>query len=142
MLRIIGGVIGGFAALFACLFALFTPAYLVLGADGAFQPGSYEVSGTWIILSVIVSAIGAVVGGFACKLIAGKQAAVWILIALFLALSANKIISEQSRIVPPRAGNVANIEAMNSAKFPTWLLYVMPLISVAGLLAGARLKQD
>ncbi len=79
MLRKIIGVVAGYVAMAVLIFILFTVLYLILGADGAFQPGNYQASGTWLVLSFILGLIAAVVGGFVCVLIAkDKKAALWL----------------------------------------------------------------
>ncbi len=69
MLKTVGGVIVGYIVMFILVFALFSLAYLALGANGAFKPGTYDVSTLWLALSVIVSLAAAIVGGFICSLI-------------------------------------------------------------------------
>ena len=143
MLRAIGGVVVGYVAMFICIFTLFTLAYLVLGANGAFQPGSYEVSGIWLVLVAIVSGVAAVVGGFVCKLIARNSGAVYALLALVLVLGVVFGIAGANKVVPPvRANEVANIEAMQNAKTPVWMMLLGLVISGAGVVVGARLKRD
>ena len=75
MLRKIIGVVAGYVIMALLIFILFTLLYLVIGADGAFQPGNYQASGTWLVLSFILGLIAAVVGGFVCVLIAKDKKA-------------------------------------------------------------------
>lgn len=143
MLKAIGGVVIGYVAMFICVFTLFTLAYTLLGANGAFQPGSYDVSGTWLVIAVAVSALAALVGGFVCKAIARSSGAALALAGLVLVLGVVSAIIGANKTVPPvRAANVGNIEAMNYAKTPTWMMLLMPVIGAAGVLVGARLKSE
>lgn len=142
MLRKIGGVIAGYVAMFLCIFALFTGAYLALGPDGSFQPGTYEVSGIWVVLSLVVSVVAAVLGGLVCKLIGGAKAPLGLAV-LVVILGVVSAIFERQRVVPPvRAANVGNLEAMQNAKQPIWIHLLMPVIGAVGVLAGAPLKQE
>ena len=62
MWRAILSVIAGYLAMFLFVFVSFSAAYLTMGTEGAFQPGSYEVSGLWLAVSFVLS-LGAAVGG-------------------------------------------------------------------------------
>ena len=62
MLRTIGAVLLGYIVMFVVVFVLMTGAYLGLGAERAFRPPSYEVSGLWTMLSIFIG-LAAAVGG-------------------------------------------------------------------------------
>ncbi len=51
MLRVVIAVIVGYAVMAFLVFATFSLLYLMLGADGAFRPGTFEPSTTWVVLS-------------------------------------------------------------------------------------------
>ena len=122
---------------------LFTLAYLVLGANGAFQPGTYDVSVAWLVLAPIVAAVAGVVGGLVCKLIARTSGASLALVALVLVLGVASAVAGMNKVAPAaRAGDVQNLAAMRNAKTPTWMMLLMPVIGAVGVLAGARLKGD
>jgi hypothetical protein len=42
---------------------------------------------------------------------------------------------------PVRAGGFGNLEAMTGARQPDWVGFVNPLVGVAGVLAGGRLRR-
>lgn len=42
---------------------LFSLAFPVLGADRVFAPGTFDPSGTWIVLSIVIGLGAAVAGG-------------------------------------------------------------------------------
>ncbi|MBM4109337.1 MAG: hypothetical protein FJ255_11125 [Phycisphaerae bacterium] len=64
--RAILAVIVGYIVMAAVVFGLFTGAYPLLGADGAFKPNSWEVSTTWLAASFALGLIAAVMGGLVC----------------------------------------------------------------------------
>ncbi len=66
MWRSIGAVILGYVAMAAAVFVTYTLAYLIMGADGAFRPDSYDVSGLWLVASIVLGLIAAVIGGLIC----------------------------------------------------------------------------
>lgn len=143
MLRIVAAVVVGYLVLFLCVFALFSGAFLTLGSDRAFEPGSYQVSTTWILVSSVLSFAAAVVGGFVSKLIArtqtGPKALAGVVLVLGLAMAAMVAMAPS----PPmdRPGDLANLEAMQQARQPVWAAVLNPLFGVAGVLLGGRLKK-
>ena len=68
--RAIVSVVLGYVMMAATVFFTFTAAYLIMGADGSFKPGTYEVSALWLIVSFVLSFVAAVLGGYVCALIA------------------------------------------------------------------------
>ena len=89
MLRTVLAVIAGYLVMFVCVFVSFTAAYLLMGADGAFLPGSYEVSLTWLAASFVLGLLAALVGGIVCAKIApaGRAPDVLAVLVLVLALA-------------------------------------------------------
>jgi tellurite resistance protein TehA-like permease len=144
MLRAIGGVVIGYLVLALLIFTTFTIAYLVIGAEGAFKPGSYEVTPVWLVTSFALSLVAAIASGFVCAAIAKNPKATLALAGLVLALGLvmallTCLASDDSR-PQLREGNVGNLEAMQNARQPTWVALVNPFIGAAGILLGARLK--
>ena len=84
MVRNILGVVLGYVAMFAFVFISFTVLYLILGADGSFESGTYEVSIVWVIISFILGLAAAVLGGYLCVLFLKNNKAVLVLAALVL----------------------------------------------------------
>lgn len=146
MLRTIGGVAGGYITMILFVFVLFSIAYLAMGADGAFKPGSYDVTALWLIVSFVLSFLAAIVGGFVCAAIARNSRGPLILAGLVVVLGLIMCISvltaSNSDAARIRAANVGNLEAMQNAKQPTWVALLNPLIGAAGVILGARLKRQ
>lgn len=143
MLRIVASVVVGYIVLFLCVFALLSGAYLALGADGAFQPGSYQVSTTWILISFVLSFAAAVVGGLVSRGIARSQTGPRALAGLVLVLGLVMAVSVAMSPPPPavRDASLPNMEAMMKAQTPFWVAVLNPLVGVAGVLLGGRLKK-
>jgi hypothetical protein len=70
MLRAAGSVVVGYLVMFVVVFATFTVAYLAMGTEGAFRPGTYDVTALWLIVSLLLSFVAATVGGLVCATIA------------------------------------------------------------------------
>ena len=64
--RAILAVIVSYVVMILLTSAVFMGAYLVLGADQAFKPSSFQASNRWIVLMLVVSLVVAVIGGFIC----------------------------------------------------------------------------
>jgi len=145
MLRAVLAVFVGYLVMALIVFTTFSLTYLLMGADGAFKPGTYEVTPLWLVVSFVFSFIAAVVGGWVCATIAGRAtapkgfAAVVFILGLIVALSVIMSSDTRSQI---REGNVGNMAAMQNAKQPGWVALMNPLIAPAGILMGARLKKE
>jgi peptidoglycan/LPS O-acetylase OafA/YrhL len=128
----------------AVIFATFTGAYLVMGAAGAFKPGTYEPSRTWIAASFALGLIAAVLGGLTCAAIArdgrGTKWLAVLVVVLGLALAVPALMKPSGGPPEPRTGDVSNIEAMQKAKTPPWIALLNPFVGAAGVLIGGRLK--
>jgi hypothetical protein len=143
MVKGIIAVVVGYAVMFVLIFATFTAAYLAMGADRAFQPGSYEVSCLWLTVSFALGLIASVVGGYVCAAVAGGRQAPLVLALLVVVLGlvmAVPVALAGDVEGKARIGDVANIEAMNNARQPVWVVFLNPLLGAAGVLLGARLK--
>lgn len=144
MLRSILAIIASYVVMFIFLFAAFTGCYFALGAEGAFQTDSYEVSTIWIALTVVVCLLAGTIGGFLCAAISQSKRTcqVFAFIVFFLGLLACIPAMKRSPDAPNvRAGEVSNLEAMKLAVSPMWLHLLTPVVSAAGVLLGARMKR-
>jgi len=146
MTKKILGVVAGYIAMAAFIFLTFTVLYLLLGADGAFEPGNYNVSTTWLVLSFLLGLIAAIIGGFVCVLIArNRKVAMWlagIVLVLGFVLAIPALGESDDERNKVRDGEVSNTEAMQNAKQPPLALILNPLIGAIGVIAGSRLKKD
>jgi hypothetical protein len=125
------------------VFGLFSLAFLLLGPDGAFQAGSYEVSTTWLGVWAVVTVVAAFVGGWACRAVARSQRAGAWLAGLVVALGVASAAMEGAKPEPgPRPAAVDNTAAMMNAKQPAWVAWVTPVLGAAGVLLGARRKGE
>ena len=146
MVRNILGVVLGYVAMFAFVFITFTVLYFILGADGSFEPGTYEVSIIWIILSFILGLAAAILGGYVCILISKNQIAALGLAGLVLvigiAMAIPALNDSTNEVQEMRSADVPNFEAMQKAKQPPIVLLLNPIIGALGVFVGSRLKKD
>ena len=146
MTKKILGVVAGYIAMAAIIFLTFTGLYLLLGADGSFEPGNYNVSTTWLLLSFLLGLIAAIIGGFVCVLIArDRKVAMWlagIVLVLGFVVAIPALGESDDERNKVREGEVSNTEAMQNAKQPPLTLILNPIIGAIGVIAGSRLKKD
>ncbi len=142
MVKRVLGVILGYVVMAAILFGGLTAAYLAMGADKAFQPGSYETSMIWNIIFLPVGIIAAIAGGFFCRKFTkscGATMSLAVLVFLFGALSAVFMVLENDEPPVERTAEVGNFEAMISAQQPMWAAFANPVVGAMGVMVGGCL---
>lgn len=141
MLRDVLGVIAGSAAAIAFTFAAFSAAYLLLGAERAFKPRSFQVSTLWLILGFAVVLLAALLGGALCRLIARSMNPAYVLAAIVLVLGVVMAVPTLTagEDEPFRRAGLTMLEAMTRARQPMVAAMLSPLIGAAGVVVGATL---
>ena len=142
MLKSIVGVIVGYVVMAIFSFAAFTCAYLGLGVERVFEAGSYDVSTIWMVVMIVLSLIGGILGGWICAAISKSKGACTAFAVIVLALGLIVAIMTKMKEHPDtaRSGDVPNFEAMQKAQTPTWLCLLTPVLGAAGVLFGAKKK--
>ena len=144
MVRNIAGVIVGYIVMGLFIFLTFSALYLLMGTESAFKPGTYEVSGLWLVSSFLLAIIAAALGGYACAAIARSSKAPLALAALVIVLgllAAIPVLRAANQAPASRAGEVSNMEAAGKAQQPGWVALLNPFVGAAFVLAGARLRR-
>ena len=143
MLRSIVAVIVSYVVMFVFFMAFFTGCFITLGVERVFQADSYEVSTLWIGLTMILSVLGAMIGGYLCAAISKSKrtcqvfAFIVFLAGLLACIPAMKRNPDAPNV---RAGEISNLEALKLEVSPMWVHLVTPVLSAAGVLLGARMK--
>ena len=114
MLRSILGAIAGYVIMFFIIFLPFSAAYLALGADGAFVPGGYDVSMTWIVVSFVLGFLAALVAGYAAAVIGKGSTAVKILAGIVVVLGIVSAVAV-SMSAKPEGPRTAGVSRTNSS---------------------------
>ena len=143
MVRVILAVIVGYVALFLFIFVTFSVAYLTMGADAAFRPGTYEPSNLWLVISFVLGFIAAIIGGCVAATIArgGKAPLVLAGLAFVLAIAFAIPVLMANTEPSVRDSSVPNMDAMWRAAQPAWVVLLQPFLTVGGILLGARLQR-
>lgn len=146
MLKVIGSAVAGYVVMFISVMILMTLSWFILGADGAFKPGVWEVTGLWLFLMIASAAIAAVAGGYTASAISSDDRVPKVLIAVVVVmgvLSALPLILGSVPTPPlPRPDELPMMEAMTNGIQPLWIALLNPLVGAAGVLAGSRLQSE
>lgn len=145
MVRSVIGVIVGYIVMIVLQVAAFMTLYAVIGADWSFKPHSFQASTRWTLAQFVVIAVTAVIAGVVCAIIARGGRAPIALAVIVLILGICAAVWKTS-LQPPdktslRLGPVSQVEAMNKAWHPTWVVFLGPVLGAAGILIGGRLKR-
>jgi hypothetical protein len=143
MIRTILSVIAAYFVMAFTMFLTFTLLYLVLGAEGSFKPGSYDISTAWMIGSVVLGFLAVLIGGYVAVLLSKEpKAALWFgAIVLVVSLLVGYAAYQKGNPHEIRAGNVGNTEAMTKAQNPTWLNFLVPFTGFLAAIIGGRLRK-
>jgi hypothetical protein len=143
MAKVLAGVVAGYVVMLAVVFGLMSLAWMALGAEGAFQPGTFAVTGTWIALSVVVALVAAVAGGWTCARITPDPRAIRLLLFVVVVLGAIfavPVLTAPAGPPPPRPEGLAMMEAMKQGVQPGWVALLNPVLGAVGAIVGARLR--
>ena len=144
MVRSVLSVVVGYAAMFAAIFLTFSALYFLLGQELSFQPGSYDPSMLWTVVSFALGMGAAILGGYVCAWIARTATAPKVLAGLVLVIglaSAVPVLMAASTPSEARTGEVGNLDAMMKAKQPAWVAVANPFVGLTGVLLGGRLRR-
>lgn len=142
VVKAIAAIVAGYLVMFVTIFASFSAAYLIMGPDRAYAPGSYDVSTLWIATSFVLGIVAAIGGGLVCALIARGSMAPMILAGLAFVLGlvmAVGVIMAPEAAPEVRPPGVSIMEAMGKSKQPGYAAVVNAFIGLVGVLIGARI---
>jgi hypothetical protein len=140
-MRMLGSVVAGYVAIVLVVFAGLSLVWVLLGADRAFAPGTYAVTTTWILLSLVVGFIAALLGGRVSRRIAGTEAgprSLAVVVVLLGILLAIPTFGADAAEMVARTGDTPMFEAIGLAKTPAWVNLLNPVIGAIGVLIGGK----
>jgi len=145
MARSIIAVVASYLTMFVLGFIAFAGAFLILGSEVVFKPGTFEASTPWIGIAFVINIVEALIGGFLCALIAKGGRAPLVLaivaVALALAVAVADLNKGKTNAGLVRAHNMPSMEVIQKAYWPGWVPFTFPLTSAIGILIGAKLKR-
>jgi hypothetical protein len=145
MIRSVLAAIAGYVAMVVVVVAGITLSWAILGGEGAFRGEGPEPSTAWMVLSVVFGFVAAVAGGWVALKIGRSSMAVKVLVGLVLVLGLYSALTAESEYagrkkIRRRVARMSFIDAGQHAKQPTWYLWTIPIVGVAGVLVGGRLQ--
>ena len=142
MLRIILGIIVGIVAAWAASFILFTILWIVLDAETVFEPGTFDISMSWLGFGQVVTLLSGAAGGLTAGKIGRwpKMPIVFSILVLVLAVPGVVMAATTAGDPPtPREGEVTMADAMGNSRQPVWSALVTSAVFAAAAFAGARM---
>lgn len=138
--RLFGAVLLGYIAMGFAVFAAMSLVYMAIGADGAFQPGTYEVSALWIVVSIAIGFGAALLGGWVARAVARRATGPRVLAAVVAVLGVALALTSMGGAPDPgvRSDTVGTFQAAAVAQTPFWLMLLNPVIGAIGVLVGGR----
>lgn len=142
MLRNLLGILAALLAINVVVFVGFFGGGYLLGAERVLQPGSYDASALWLVVSSLIGLTAAFCGGVACQSVARDVRASRALAALIFALGiAAWVMGSGATEPPPRPPGETGFAAVRAAaehgREPLATRILNPLLGIAGVLIGA-----
>ena len=138
-------VIGGYFTMVLVVMVLTNVGYAAIGTSGAYVPGGYAPSQTWIVIMLVSGIAAALAGGMVCAKIAdGKGVLALAIVVLIVgAILGWMTINREIPADRPetRPDDLKAMEAMMWAESPTWINIVNPIIGAVGVLIGAGIAR-
>lgn len=143
MVRKILGVIIGYLVMVIFMAICFLGGFLLLTPERAMEPNSFVPSTLWIIISFIISLLGALIGGFLCKLISRSSGTVLIFAGIIFVSGLVLAFTYLALPKPDdiRTVNFPAIEAFARGVQPVWVAFVNPIIGAFGIIMGGSFKK-
>lgn len=141
--RSIVAAIVGYFVFIMLVFFIFTGLYLAMGPERAFRPGVYQPTMVWLACMFMFSFVAAIVGGFVARRIdkvgKGPQALAVLIVVLGMVFAIP--VMNAPTDPRPRPADVPNMQAMQSAQTPLWVMLMNPILSAGGALLGGKLRK-
>lgn len=144
MLKSIVAIVVSYVVIFLLFFAVVAGLYVMLGSERVFQPDSYEISNLWLVLTIVLSFLAWMLGGWLCVAISKSLRTGQIFaVIVFVAAAIGCLLSLNREGEGPhvRASEVTFKDGLERTVTPRWFHFVNPVVTLAGALVGTRLKR-
>ena len=138
-MRTVVAVILGYVVMAIVVFASVAALFAVVGADRAFRPGSFDPSALWLVVTLTLSLLAAIAGGWVAGWIGGSRAAKvlgGIVLVAGLLLAAPALIPGMDTRPTDRLAGMSNMEIMKNGRQPVWVTLALPFIGALGAIVG------
>jgi hypothetical protein len=137
----IGAAVVGYVVMVAAVFGGMSLGWLLLGADRAFQPGSWDVSMLWSVIMMAVGLVAAVAGGMVCARLGTGRTPIYMLVGLIVVLGIASALPDAGVAETVRSSDISLWDAMSTVRPPALDRWSNPIIGVVGVLLGASRVQ-
>jgi len=137
--RVIVGVIVGSVVTMLVVSAGFIAGLFGLGLDWILEPGSYNATTKWSVISIGIGLVGAIIGGLICSLIARTSIAVKALAAVLLVMggvSAGLTLMSERPEPGPRPADETMEVSIPKLQEPAWVAIANPIVGFVGVMIG------
>jgi hypothetical protein len=140
MLRSILAVVVGYVVMAAIVMLTFTPAFFA--PDLVFETHGIGVTLPFMVFTLAMGGVAAVLGGFVAARVAGRRAwrALLALVAIVFVIGVMSAVHRLFRVPPTvSAEEVARMTPMEKAvigRQPAWYAFLLPFLGSGGILAG------
>lgn len=146
MLRSMLSVIVGYIVMAIVVITGLSGAFAILGADGTFEPNTYEVKMVWVITMFVIGLIAAIVGGVVCAKVSrhskrAVQSLMLLILILGISMAFGQTKESDSESPAVREPGISMTQAREQAMLhePTWVTFTHPFIGCLGIMIGATL---
>ena len=143
MVRSILAVVVGYVVMAALVMLAFTPAFFA--PELVFETHGIAVTLAFLVFSLVMGGVSAVLGGFVAALVAGRRAgrALLALVAIVLVLGVGSAVHGLFQVPPTvsaeEAARMTPMEKTAIGHEPTWYAFLLRFLGSAGILAGGWL---
>ncbi len=142
MLKNLLSILLGYFSMSMFILLTFSTLFIILGTEVSLQPNSYQISFIWLHISIVLTMLASILGGYICIKFANNRKNVYSLavsiLILGLIISFAKISNPDLIASLSRSGEISSIEAMLKAKQPISMMFIHPFISAIGILIGGN----
>lgn len=145
MLRNTLAVIASYIVMAVLIVIGLSAAFIAMGADRAYQPGTYDVSTLWLFVMLATSIIAAIVGGLCVALISDRSKGARLALCIVIAVLGTLSIAMQAVATDPapedlvRTADVSTFDAASKARTPLWVGILSPIVGISGVIIGFNL---
>ncbi len=145
MVRNVLAVIASYVFLALFVMIGLAVAFMAMGMDTAYQPGSYKVSMAWIVVMEATGLIASVLAGMLCVKIskqslgAVKSFLIVVVVLGILNIVMTAMADERTAESLVRPEGVEFAEAVKNTYKPVWIAALDPIVGFIGISLGAML---
>ena len=140
-MKTFGAVVFGYVVTALVVYGGLAIAWSAMGAEDALEPGRWEPTDTWILTTLVVGLLAAILGGFAAAHVSGGTRAPRMLAVVVFVLGVAMAMPTLGRAVseaPRLDGPIPMTIAIQETRTPSWVAFANAFLGAGGVLIGAQ----